>query len=201
MIYNINSGYHDKLKERDRNFLNNDNKIHGYVAVSGIKYQGIEFTGAIPLRSNITKGDIEDTPYYVETMPTHKTRDGNVAGFDVRKMIPFHPDLFTKRKQQPPNYTAAEIIARGEAKKLVGRAQNSIDRQENNKGIRDSIAIETAVTTCIELAGGLYNRSRRDTIRDNANFIIDIGIPHSKQRIEKITGQMEELDNVRGGHS
>jgi hypothetical protein len=85
IFFHLKNNYYSELIN-DPEFENNPSR--NYIIVPKIKYKGRIINVAIPLRSNININFQKRKGEIIPTVPTPKTRPGNIAGFHILKIIP-----------------------------------------------------------------------------------------------------------------
>jgi len=122
MLYIIDdkSDYHEKLKESDEEFLFNPGRV--YFRLNNLGLDGTRYDWVVPLRSNIPK-ITQKEGLYLQCPDTKKTKSGNIAGFDLSKIIPFSDILFKPINGVSSSLRCSDEIAKKHIKSLKHNAR------------------------------------------------------------------------------
>ena len=144
----IKSDFFNLCKEKDNEVLQKVDRP--YVLVLKLKYNGIKTDFAIPLRSNISAGELK-MMYYA--LPTRfKTKLGNRHGLHFRKIVPvkksnlekyivFENNNFDKMIQE---YIEKNI------KDIIIQAQSYLDYYDKNKPLKFATNIDELMKLLVE---------------------------------------------------
>lgn len=153
-IVKINTKVLDRFVNVDPEVMIKNNRP--YVLIIRLKYKGLRYDFAVPLRTNLVPTISEE--FYFELPPSYRTRPGHIRAIQFNKMFPVHrrftmPYYFGKNKDMKET---AQIIKAAD-KEVIEKGQNYLKNYEEGNIPIFSTDIDLLLETLDKILEESYN--------------------------------------------